>query len=98
MATEKLQIRCLHHTSMITIKLPLHIVDVGNGCEAFSPTLYIPVKSELTATMQSLTRLQFFLQYNLQYVKMSSFVIFHEMSFELADLRAKVQTLEPMNM
>ena len=54
--------------------------------------------------MQSLTRSQFFLQYNLQYVKMSSFVIFHEMTFEhltpeeLMDLHAKVQTLEPMNM
>ena len=54
--------------------------------------------------MQSLTRSQFFLQYNLQYVKMSSFVVFQEMTFEqlttdeLADLHAKVQTLEPMNM
>ena len=76
LATEKLQIRCLHHTSVITIEPPLRIVDIGNGCEAFSPTLYIPVKSELTATMQSLTHSQFFLQYNLQYVKMSSFVVF----------------------
>ena len=104
MATEKLQIRCLHHTSVITIEPPLCIVDIGNGCEAFSPTLYIPVKSELTTTMQSLTHSQFFLQYNLQYVKMSSFVIFCEMTFEhltpeeLMDLHAKVQTLEPMNM
>ena len=76
LAAEKLQIRCLHHTSVITIEPPLHIVNIGNGCEAFSPTLYIPVESELTATMQSLTRPQFFLQYNLQYVKMSSFVVF----------------------
>ena len=104
LATEKLQIHCLHHTSVITIKPPLRIIDVGNGCEAFSSTLYIPAKSEVTATMQSLTRSQFFLQYNLQYVKMSSFVIFHEMTFEhltpdeLTDLCAKVQTLEPMNM
>ena len=104
LATEKIQIHCLHHTSVITIKLPLCIVDIGNGCEAFSPTLYIPAKSELTTTMQSLTRSQFFLQYNLQYAKMSSFVIFCEMTFErltpeeLTDLHAKVQTLEPMNM
>ena len=104
LATVKLQIRCLHHTSMITIETPLHIVDIGNGCEAFSPTLYIPAKSELTATMQSLTGSQFFLQYNLQYVKMSSFVIFREMTFEhltpeeLTDLHAKIQTLKPMNM
>ena len=104
LATEKLQICCLHHTSMITIEPPLRTVNIGNGCEAFSPTLYIPAKSELTATMQSLTHPQFFLQYNLQYVKMSSFVIFREMTFEhltpeeLMDLHAKVQTLEPVNM
>ena len=104
LATEKLQIHCLHHTSVVTIDPPLRIIDVGNGCEVFPPTLYIPAKSELTATMQSLTHSQFFLQYNLQYVKMSSFVIFHEMSFEhltpdeLTDLCSKVQTLEPMNM
>ena len=76
LATEKLQIHCLHHTSIITIEPPLRIVDIGNGCEAFSPNLHIPAKSELTATVQSLTCSQFFLQYNLQYVKVSSFVVF----------------------
>ena len=54
--------------------------------------------------MQSLTQLQFFLNYNFQYVKMSSFVVYHEMAFaqlmpeELANLQTKIQTLEPMNM
>ena len=82
----------------------LRIIDIGNGCEAFSSTLYIPAKSELTTTMQSLTRSQFFLNYNFQYVKMSSFVVFREMTFaqltpeELANLQAKIQTLEPMDM
>ena len=76
LATEKLQIQCLHHTSVVAIELPLCIVDIGSGCEAFSPTLYIPVKSELIATMKSLTCSQFFLQYNLQNIKMSSFVVF----------------------
>ena len=62
LATEKLQLRCLHHTSIVTIELPLRIIDVGNGCEAFSPTLYIPAKSELTATMQSLNLLSILLK------------------------------------
>ena len=89
---------------MVTIEPPLHIIDVGNGCEAFSSTLYIPAKSELTTTMQSLTQSQFFLNYNFQYVKMSSFVVFREMTFaqltpeELANLQAKIQTLEPIDM
>ena len=82
LAAEKLQIRCLQQTLVVTIEPPLCIIDIGNGCEAFSSTLYIPVKSELTTTMQSLTRSQFFLNYNLQYVKMSSFVVFHAMTFD----------------
>ena len=55
LATEKLQIRCLHHTSVMTIEPPLCIIDIGNRCVAFTPTLYIPTKSKLTTTMQSLT-------------------------------------------
>ena len=104
LATEKLQIRCLQETSVVTIEPPLCIIDIGNGCEAFSSTLYIPAKSELTTIMQSLTHSQFFLNYNLQYVKMSSFVVFCAMTFdqltptELTNLQAKIQTLEPMDM
>ena len=39
LATEKLQIHCLHQTSVVTIEPPLRIIDIGNGCEAFSSTL-----------------------------------------------------------
>ena len=42
LATEKLQLRCLQHTSVVTTEPPLCIIDIGNGCEAFSSTLYIP--------------------------------------------------------
>ena len=104
LATEKLQIRCLQHTSVVTIEPPLCILNIGNGCEAFSSTLYILAKSELTTTMQSITRSQFFLKYNYRYVNMSSFIVYHEMTFaqltpeEVANLQAKIQTLEPMNM
>ena len=69
LATEKLQIRCIHQTLVITIEPPLRIIDIGNGCEAFSSNIYIPAKLELTATMQSLTRSQFFLNYYLNILK-----------------------------
>ena len=101
---EKLQIRCIHQTSVVTIEPPLCIIDIGNGCEAFSSTIYILAKSELTTTMQSLTRSQFFLNYNFKYLKISSFVVFREMSFaqltseEILELQFKMDTLEPMNM
>ena len=52
---EKLQIRCVMETCVIMIKPPLQIVDIGNGCEAYSANIYIPAKSELTTTLQSIT-------------------------------------------
>ena len=39
----------------VNIKPPLQTLDIGNGCEAFSSTICIPAKSELTATLQSVT-------------------------------------------
>ena len=36
LASEKLQVRCVMETHVITIHSPLQIVDVGNGCEAYS--------------------------------------------------------------
>ena len=42
-------------THVIMIKPPLQIVDIGNGCEAYSSCIYIPAKSELTTTLQSVT-------------------------------------------
>ena len=65
LAAEKLQIRFMMETHILTIKLPLQIVDIGNGCEAYSASIYILAKSELTATLQLITRSQFFLEYNL---------------------------------
>ena len=53
LATEKLQIRCDMETHVITIKPPLQIVDIGNGCKAYSASSYIPAKSELTTMLQS---------------------------------------------
>ena len=53
--TEKLQVRCVMETHVITIKPPLQIFDIGNGCEAYSASIYILAKSELMATLQSIT-------------------------------------------
>ena len=44
LAAEKLQIRCVMETRVVTIKPPLQIVDIGNGCEAYSASIYIPAK------------------------------------------------------
>ena len=66
--------------------------------------IYIPAKSELTATMQSLTRSQFFLNYTFKYIKISTFVVFQNITMakltlkKKEQLKSKVKILEPMNM
>ena len=104
LATEKLQIRCVMETHIITIKPPLQIVDVGNGCKAYSASIYIPAKSELTTTIQSITRSQFFLDYNFNYTNVSKFLIWHKTDFatlttdEIKSLKAKMLKLPTMPM
>ena len=74
LATEKLQVRCIMETHVITIKPPLQIVDIGNGCKAYSASIYIPAKSELIATLHSITWSQFFFEYNFNYTNVSNFL------------------------
>ena len=104
LASEKLQIRCVMEMHVVTIHPPLQIVDIGNGCEAYSTSIYIPAKSELTATMQSLTRSQFFLDYNFQYTNVSNLVVWYKTNFatlnkeEITSLKAKIMKLPTMPM
>ena len=46
---EQLQVRCLEETHIIEIQLPLQIVYLGNGCEDYSPSMFLPAKNEMTA-------------------------------------------------
>ena len=104
LATERLQIRCVMETNVITIKPPLQIVDIGNRCEAYSTSIYIPAKSELTTTLQSITQSQFFLDYNFNYTNVSNFLIWHKTNFatlttdEIKTLKAKMLKLPTMSM
>ena len=96
LAAEKLQIQCVMETHVITIKPPLQIVDVGNRCEGYSTSIYISAKSELTATLQSITRSQFFLKYNFNYTNVSNCLVWYKSDFakltneEIKTLKAKV--------
>ena len=104
MAAEKLQTRCVMETHIVTIKPPLQIVDIGNGCKAYSASIYILAKSELTATLQSITQSQFFLDYNFNYTNVSNFLIWHKSDFakltttEIETLKAKMLKLPTMSM
>ena len=79
-------------------------MDIGNGCEAYSASIYIPAKSELTTTLQSITRSQFFLDYNFNYTNVSNFLIWHKTNLttltteEIKTLKAKMLKLLTMSM
>ena len=104
LVSEKLQIRCVMETHVMTNHPPLQIMDVGNGCEAYSASIYILAKSELTATMQSITRSQFFLDYNFNYTNVSNFIVWYKTNFvnltkeEIELLKAKMLKLSTMSM
>ena len=61
---EQLQIRCLEETHVIQVRPPLQIVYIGNGCEGYSPSMYIPAKSELSGNEEIESRREYFLQFN----------------------------------
>ena len=104
LATERSQLRCVMETRIITISPPLQIIDVGNGCKAYSASIYIPAKSELTTTIQSITHSEFFLNYNFNYTNVSKFLIWHKTDFatltpaEVKALKAKMLKLPAMPM
>ena len=72
--------------------------------QTYSASIYIPAKSELTTTLQSVTRSQFFLDYNFNYTNMSNFLIWHKTNFatlttdEIKTLKAKMLKLPTMSM
>ena len=64
----------------------------------------MPAKSELTATLQSITRSQFFLDYNFNYTNVSNFLVWYKSDFvkltdtEIKTLKAEVLQLPSMSM
>ena len=79
-------------------------MEVGNGCEAYSASIYIPAKSKLMTTLQSITRSQFFLGYNFNYINVSNFLVWYKLHFaklakeEIETIKAKVLKLPTMSM
>ena len=79
-------------------------MDVSNGCEASSANIYIPAKSELMATLQLITRSQFFLDFNFNNTNASNFLVWYSLKFaeltetEIKILKNKMLQLPPMSM
>ena len=102
LTTMKIQIRCLRNNTVVEIKPPLQIVDIGNGCEGYAPNLYIPDNTELTATMMLPTQALFFLHFNFCYNNISKFLVWYNYSFyqltpeDKKGLKAKMIQLSPL--
>ena len=102
--TEKLQVRCLTETHVVDIRPPVEIVYIGNGCEGYSPHLYIPARSTLTSEINIFERGQYFLKFNAKYQTDSKIGIWAKLKFRLQskeEARKEVQKwaeLQPMTM
>ena len=64
---EQLQVRCLEETHVIEIEPPLQIIYLGNGCEGYSPSMFLPAKNEMTTHAQIESCKEYFLQFNYVY-------------------------------
>ena len=64
---EQLQVRCLEETHIIEIQPPLQIVYLGNGCEGYRPSMFLPAKNEMTTHAQIESHKEYFLQFNYMY-------------------------------
>ena len=77
---------------------------ISTICLYYSASIYIPAKSELKATMQSITRSQFFLDYKFNYTNVSNFIVSYKTIFvnltkgEIESLKAKMLKLPTMSM
>ena len=99
---EKLHIRCLTETHVVDIRPPIEKVYIGNGCEGYSPHLYIPARSTLTSEINIREQGDFFLQFNDKYSREENVGIWLKLKFRLQDkekARREVKTwaeLQPM--
>ena len=83
---EKIQIRCLIDTHVEDIKPPITTIYAGNGCEAYSSNLYIPVKSELTSSDDTMIRHVYFQQFNEDYQNLTKYSLIEDLRIkELTD-------------
>ena len=65
------------HIELITP--PLAIMDVDNGCESYSSSIFIPAKSELTSTVDTTgSKDFFFIAFNAQFQNMTKYGIWFE--------------------
>ena len=105
--TEHIHVRCLTESHAITIEPPLEIVNIPNGCEGFSASVYIPARSELTMDVDATNFTTFFQTYKHTYTRMDSYHVWYYLEVTTVDdltekekreIAEKFTTIPPMNM
>ena len=67
LATSDLFIRCIDTNYHQTITSPLTLVYIGNGCEGYCNTIFIPAKTDITNRPALIKRKEYLLQFNKVY-------------------------------
>ena len=76
LATQRIQIRCLPDTHVVTVHPPMTIINIPDGCEGYSPSIYIPAKSEIAELDNNMERRDFFMTFNDPYQNISRYGLF----------------------
>ena len=67
LASDRIQISCLEETHLEPIIPSLTHIYIGNGCKGYSPNIYIPSKTDLTSGIDTSSRHDFCVSFNVLY-------------------------------
>ena len=70
-------------THVVEIRPPIEVVYIGNGCEGYSPHLYIAARSTLTSEINVQERGYYFLAFNNKYSRDTTIGIWYKLQFKL---------------
>ena len=105
--SEHIHVRCLTESYAHTVQPPLEIMYIPNGCEGFSPTVYIPARSEMTLTTSLENYTTYFHKFEHEYTRMDTYHVWfylevtsvHDLTpEEKQEIAEKFTTIPPMNM
>ena len=102
-AAETIQVRCLKETYIVEIRAVLQIIYIGDGCEGYSPSLAIAVKTEITSSFNIDSRVRFFISFNTEYQENELIGLWVEIPVEyltkeeLNDVVEQLPEREPLN-
>ena len=76
------------------------LIYIGNGCEGYSINIYIPSKTDLTSEIDTSSRCDFFVSFNVIYQNITQDGIWSELQLETQKdlLGVKLSELPPMTL